>query len=126
SASGVPRHDGPSARGGLEEDVAPALHLQPAETRPARHGEDVAGRVVARQLVVAHLAGEQHAPGLRGGCYALQRVEVRPPADDQETRAGRPAPDRRHPGDQDVLSLPTNEPADADDERIVLSDAVSP
>ena len=61
-AAGVADDDRAPAGGGLDEDVAPPLHLETGQAGPARHREDVADRVVAREVLLGHLAGERHRP----------------------------------------------------------------
>ena len=56
----------PRAGGGLDEHVAPALHLEAAEPGAARHREHVAHRVVAREVLLGHLPGEDDRTGRRG------------------------------------------------------------
>ena len=59
-AARVPHHHRPGARGGLDEDVAPALDLQPTQPRPAGHREHVSHRVVAGKVLLRDLAAEEH------------------------------------------------------------------
>ena len=49
-AAGGAGDDRPAAGGGLEEDHAQALDVQPGAAGAAGHGEDVAGGVVRGQL----------------------------------------------------------------------------
>ena len=116
-AAGVPDDHRAPARGGLDEDVAPALDLEAGEPGPARHREDVAHGVVAGQVLLGNLAGEVDR--------AL--AAPRPPASGADPRrdrrrrsaGSRPARAARIDGiaaDQHVLSLATDEPAHAHDE----------
>ena len=110
-------HDGLAAGGGLDEDVPPALHLEPAQPRAARHREHVAGGVVPRQVVLGDLPGERDRPGRKIGGHRPQPILVRAAADDRERSVGHPFADRRHRADQHVLSLARHQPAHAHDER---------
>ena len=85
----IAHHHRASARGGLDEHVPPALDLEPAEPRPARHREHVADRVVPGQIVLGDLSGEDHRSF---GSVAREGAEaglVRSAAHDQQ--ASRPA-----------------------------------
>ena len=59
----VAHHHRPAARRGLDEHVAPPLHLEAREPAPTRHREHVAGRVVAGQILLRHLTREHHRAG---------------------------------------------------------------
>ncbi len=51
----------------LDEHVAPSLHLEPTQARAAGHREDVAEGVVAGQILLGDLAGEDDRAGGRIG-----------------------------------------------------------
>ena len=119
-------HDDRAAAGRrLDEHVAPALDLEAAEPRAARHREHVAHRVVAR-------AGPPRTPAprrpptrrARRAASAAELVLVRAAAHDHQRRVRHPPADRRHPLDQHVLALAGDQPADAHDQR-PLADPVA-
>ena len=95
------------------------LHLESGEAGPARHREDVSDGVVPGQVLFGHLAHERDRARRR---VLRERPEGRlegPGADDQQPRLRHPSLDRAHRSDQDVLPLPRDEPAHADDQRAV-------
>ena len=119
-----PTTTGTPARGGLDEDVAPPLHLEPAQPGAARHREHVAHRVVPRQVLLRYLPREEHGAGRRVSGEPAQRAVVRPRPHDEERGVGHGSPHVAHAADQHVLTLARDEPAHAHDER-PLADPVA-
>src|SRR2546429_1448707 len=54
----TPRHDRFPGGGRLQEHDAESFHLHATPPGPAWHGEDVARRVVGRELLIGHGTGE--------------------------------------------------------------------
>ncbi len=87
--SDTPGHHGHSHRLGLDEHDSESLDLTTPVALPARHGENITGRVVRWQFLVGNLAGEGDPVGnsTLGGPTG-QGLAVGAVTDDHQAGAG--------------------------------------
>src|SRR6266542_6572168 len=71
--AGPAGHHRPPRGSCLQEHDPEPLDLQPPPPRAARHGEHVGRRVVRGEILVRHLAGEDHTPW---GCYSGEVLQT--------------------------------------------------
>ncbi|GJP00002.1 hypothetical protein NJB1907E78_20250, partial [Mycobacterium marinum] len=89
------RNDRHAAGGRLEKDDAQALNVHTRAPSAARHREHVGHRVMGRQLLARHAAGERHMLiHLAVPRQLAQRLQVGAASDDYQRRPVDPPADR--------------------------------